>query len=230
MKKNLYQKKDKFYVAVDCIIFGFSNGKLKLLVFNRKIDPFKGSLSLIGSFVNIGESVSDASKRILEEFTGLKNVYMKELKTYSLIDRDPGYRCISIAQYALIRIGDDTKKIVEENGAKWFDIDIIPNLILDHNQMTFDALKRIEEIVRYKPIGFELLPEKFTIPQLQKLYEAIYRRTLDPRNFRKKILTFDVIIKLDEKDKLSSKKGAYLYKFDYSKYKKLQESGYNFEI
>ncbi len=227
---DLYNKKDKFYVAVDCIIFGFDAGKLKLLVFNRKIDPFKNSLSLIGSFVKIGESVADASKRILKEFTGLENVYMKELKTYSSVDRDPGYRCISVAQYALIRINANIKKIVEEKGAKWCEIDRVPKLILDHNQMTTDALNRIEQIAKHKPVGFELLPKKFTIPKLQALYEAIYRRKLDPRNFRKKILSFDVIIKLDEKDRTSSKKGAYLYKFDHKRYKKLQELGYDFEI
>ncbi|WP_299217939.1 NUDIX domain-containing protein [uncultured Aquimarina sp.] len=227
---NSYQEKDKFYVAVDCIIFGFEDGKLKLLVFNRKINPFKDSLSLIGSFVKIGESVSEASKRVLKESTGIQNVYMKELKTYSSVDRDPGFRCVSIAQYALIRINEYIKNTVKENQAAWFDIDTIPNLILDHNLMVSDALQRIEEIARYKPIGFELLPEKFTIPQLQALYEAIYRKPLDPRNFRKKILSFDVIIKLEEKDKSGSKKGAYLYKFDRIKYQRLQESGYNFEI
>ncbi len=227
---DIYNEKDKFYVAVDCIIFGFDNQKLKLLVFDRRIDPFKDSLSLIGSFVKIGESVSDAAVRILKEFTGLENVYMKELKTYGLVDRDPGYRCISVAQYALIRIDNTIKKLVEEKGARWYEIDNIPNLILDHNQMSIDALKRIEEVARYKPIGFELLPKKFTIPKLQTLYEAIYRRKFDTRNFRKKILSFDVIIKLDEKDRTTSKKGAYLYKFDYNRYRELQESGYNFEI
>ncbi len=227
---DLYSDKDKFYVAVDCIIFGFDNEKLKLLVFNRKIDPFRGSLSLIGSFVKIGESVSDASIRVLKEFTGLENVYTKELRTYSSVDRDPGYRCISVAHYALIRVNETIKKLVEEKGAKWYDIDNVPELILDHNEMTNAALKRIEQIARYKPIGFELLPKKFTIPKLQTLYEAIYRRKLDPRNFRKKILSFNIIIKLEEKDRTSSKKGAFLYKFDNTKYKKLQESGYDFEI
>ncbi len=227
---DLYDKKDKFYVAVDCIIFGFDKGKIKLLVFNRKIDPYKGALSLVGSFVRIGESVSEASIRILKEFTGLENVYMKELSTYSSVDRDPGYRCISVTQYALIRIDDKIKMLIEERGAKWLDITGIPKLILDHNEMVVDALERIQKIARYEPIGFELLPKKFTIPQLQTLYEAIYRRKLDPRNFRKKILSLDVIIKLHEKDKTGSKKGAFLYKFDYKKYTKLQEWGYNFEI
>ncbi len=228
---DLYRDKDKFYVAVDCIIFGFDDDeKLKLLVFNRKIDPFKKSLSLIGSFVQIGESVSDASIRILKEFTGLQNVYMKELKTYSSVDRDPGYRCISVAQYALIRVNDTIKTLVNQKGAQWCEIEDIPKLILDHNEMVNDSLKRIEQITKFKPIGFELLPKKFTIPKLQALYEAIYRRKLDPRNFRKKILSFGVIIKLDEKDKTTSKKGAFLYKFDHKKYTILQESGYNFEV
>lgn len=227
---DLYDSKYKFYLAIDCIIFGFDDGKLKLLVFNRKIDPFKGELSLIGSFIRVGESVQDASNRVLLEVTGLKNMYLKELKTYSAVERDPGYRCISIAQFALIRINDDIEKIVKEKKAKWFDVNAIPKLILDHNLMANDALKRLEKIARHAPIGFELLPEKFTIPQLQTLYEAIYRRKLDPRNFRKKIVSFDVIVKLEEKDKTSSKKGAFLYRFDHNKYKKLQESGYNFEV
>ncbi|GAA4270773.1 NUDIX domain-containing protein [Aquimarina gracilis] len=227
---DIYDKKDKFFVAVDCIIFGFDKGKIKLLVFNRKIDPFKGAVSLVGSFVRIGETVSEAAVRILKEFTGLENVYMKELSTYSSVDRDPGYRCISVAQYALIRIDNDIKTLIEERGAKWFDIENIPELVLDHNEMVMDALERIQKIARYEPIGFELLPKKFTIPQLQTLYEAIYRRKLDPRNFRKKILSLDVIIKLHEKDKTGSKKGAFLYKFDYKKYIDLQKSGYNFEI
>lgn len=225
-----YDHNDKFYVAVDCIILGFDNEKLKLLVFNRKISPFKGSLSLIGSFVKIGETLPDAAKRILKEFTGLENVYMRELNTYSSIERDPGYRCISVAQYALIRINNDNRTIVKENGAQWIDVNSIPSLVLDHNKMIVDALKRIEKNAKYKPIGFELLPEKFTLPQLQKLYEAIYRRKLDPRNFRKKILSYNILTKLEEKDRTGSKKGAFLYKFDYDKYQKLQELGYHFEI
>ena len=227
---NLYDNEHQFYLAIDCIIFGFDNAKIKLLVANRKIAPFKGALSLIGSFMKVGESVSDASNRILHEVTGLENVYLKELKTYSSVNRDPGYRCISIAQFALIRIDDVITKTVAKKKARWLDVDTIPQLIMDHNTMANDALKRLEQIARHKPIGFELLPKKFTIPQLQTLYEAIYQRKLDPRNFRKKILSFDVIIKLDEKDKKGSKKGAFLYKFDHLKYRELQKSGYNFEI
>lgn len=225
-----YVQQDKMYVATDCIIFGFEAGKIKLLIFKRRVKPFIDHWSLIGSFVNLDEDVEDAAKRVLEEITGLKNVFMEELKAYGAADRDPGYRCISIGQYALIRISDYDKELVEKHGAHWYEIDKLPNLVLDHNQMVADALERLKQKARYQPIGFELLPEKFTIPQLQQLYEAIYQKELDARNFRKKVLSHNVLIKLDEKDKSTSRRGAFLYKFDHRTYKKLLKSGYNFEI
>ena len=228
--KDLYQVKEKMYVATDCIIFGFQEGKLKLLVFRRRVEPLRGEWSLIGSFVRLDEDLEVAGRRVLKETTGLENVYMQQLRSYGKKDRDPGYRCISIAQYALIRIDDYDEKLVEEHGAKWFEIDHLPLLILDHNQMVHDALMQLKQNARYKPIGFELLPEKFTIPQLQALYEAIYQRELDARNFRKKVLSLHVLEKLDEKDKSGSKRGAFLYKFNYENYQKLLKSGYNFEI
>lgn len=228
--QNYYLQQDKMYVATDCIIFGFDSGKLKLLIFKRRLEPLIGEWSLIGSFVKIDEDVDEAAKRVLTEITGLKNVFMEELKTYGKADRDPGFRCISIAQYALIRIEDYDKGLVEKHGAIWHDLDEIPNLVLDHNQMLQDALGRLKRKARYQPIGFELLPEKFTIPQLQQLYEAIYQKELDTRNFRKKVLSYNVLIKLDEKDKSSSRRGAFLYKFDDINYQKLLKSGYDFEI
>jgi ADP-ribose pyrophosphatase YjhB (NUDIX family) len=228
--KDYYVQQDKMYVATDCIIFGFDAGKLKLLIFKRRVKPFIGAWSLIGSFVNLDENVKEAANRVLAEITGLKNVFMEELKSYGKADRDPGFRCISIGQYALIRIEDYDKELVEKHGAQWYDLDEIPNLVLDHNQMVQDALGRLKRKARYQPIGFELLPEKFTIPQLQQLYEAIYQKELDARNFRKKVLSYNVLIKLEEKDKLSSKRGAFLYQFDDIKYQKLLKSGYNFEI
>ncbi len=212
--EDYYVQQDKMYVATDCIIFGFDDGKLKLLIFKRRVKPFMGEWSLIGSFVKIDEDVDEAAKRVLAEITGLKNVFMEELKAYGLANRDPGYRCISIGQYALIRIEDYDRKLVEIHGAHWYDFDKIPKLVLDHNKMVMDALGRLKRKARYQPIGFELLPEKFTIPQLQQLYEAIYQIELDARNFRKKVLSYNVLQKLDEKDKASSKRGAFLYKFD----------------
>ena len=225
-----YIQEDKMYVATDCIIFGFDSVNLKLLIFKRRVKPNMGEWSLIGSFVKIDEDVAAAAQRVLKEITGLENVFMEELKSYGVAERDPGFRCISIGQYALIRINDYDRELVEKHGAHWYDIDQVPDLVLDHNQMVKDALERIKRKARYKPIGFELLPEKFTIPQLQRLYESIYQKELDGRNFRKKVLSLNVLIKLDEKDKSTSRRGAFLYKFDHKTYQKLLKSGYNFEI
>ena len=218
------------YVATDCIIFGFEDGRLKLLVFKRRVEPLRGEWTLIGSFVKLNEDVDQAAQRVLEEITGLKDIFMEQLKSYGAANRDPGYRCVSIGQYALIRINDYDKELVEKHGAHWYDIDDLPDLVLDHNQMVIDALEKLKQKARYQPLGFELLPEKFTIPQLQQLYEAIYQKELDARNFRKKALSNNVLIKLEEKDKTSSRRGAFLYKFDDKTYQKLIQSGYNFEI
>ncbi|MGB7843034.1 MAG: NUDIX domain-containing protein [Salinimicrobium sp.] len=230
IREDLYKQKDKMYVATDCIIFGFDAGSLKLLIFRRRVAPLQGEWSLIGSFVKMEEDVSAAAERVLEEITGLKNVYMEELRTYGAANRDPGYRCISIGQYALICLNDYDRELVKEHGAVWHELDEIPPLVLDHDQMVKDALEKLKRKARTQPIGFELLPEKFTIPQLQSLYEAIYQKPLDARNFRKKVMSYDVLIKLDEKDKTTSKRGAYLYKFDHRNYERLIKSGYNFEI
>ena len=230
--KDLYQQKDKMYVATDCIIFGFDfeSGKLKLLLFKRRVAPFKGEWSLIGSFVKLDEDVSAAAKRVLEEFTGLKDVFMDELKVYGAANRDPGYRCISVGQFALIRLNDYDKKLVEAHGAEWHDVDKLPALVLDHHQMVEDALGKLKRKTRFQPIGIELLPEKFTIPQLQGVYEAIFQEELDARNFRKKVLSQELLTKLEEKDKAGSKRGAYLYKFNHQRYKQLTKNGLGFGL
>lgn len=228
--KDQYSREDKMYVATDCIIFGFEEGKLKLLIFRRRVEPLKGEWSLIGSFVKLNEDVESAAQRVLKEITGLENVFMEELRVYGEANRDPGYRCVTIGQYALIRINDYDKELVEKHGAHWYYLEEVPNLVLDHDQMVKDALGRLRRKARYQPIGFELLPEKFTIPQLQQLYEAIYQTEFDARNFRKKVLSYNVLIKLDEKDKTTSRRGAFLYKFDHSNYSRLLKSGFNFEI
>ncbi len=229
-KKRTYKNQERILVAADCIVFGFSKGVLKLLVFKRRIDPLAGKWSLIGSFVDERECVTDTARRVLLQFTGLEDIFLEELKTYSDVDRDSGARCISIAQYALIRIDDYDKGQVEKLGAKWFSFDELPKLVLDHNMMVLDALKELRLKARHQPLGFELLPKKFTIPQLQSLYEAIYQRKLDDRNFRKKLLSFNLLIKLEEKDRTTSKKGAFLYQFDYDKYKGLSASGFDFVL
>ncbi|WP_423819299.1 NUDIX domain-containing protein [Salinimicrobium sp. TIG7-5_MAKvit] len=228
--RKFYEQSEKMLVATDCIIFGFDAGSLKLLLFKRRVSPLEGQWSLIGSFVKLDEDVSAAAERVLEEITGLKEVYMEELKVYGAVDRDPGYRCISVGQYALIRLNEYDKELVKEHGAVWHDVNDLPPLVLDHEQMVADALEKLKNKARYQPLGFELLPEKFTIPQLQSVYEAIFQRELDTRNFRKKVFSHNVLVKLDEKDKSSSKRGAFLYKFDHKRYSDLIKGGSDFGV
>ena len=226
----VYEGQTKILVAVDCIIFGFDAENLKILLFKRKVAPLKGSWSLIGAFIKNNLSLNDAAKQVLFESTGLKDIYLQELQTYSDIDRDPGERVISVAYYSLIRLHESELESVEKFDAHWFDLDEIPELILDHGKMVDDAIKKLRSKARYQPIGFELLPEKFTIPQLQILYQCIYQKKLDDRNFRKKILSFDILTKTTEKDKTGSKKGAFLYKFSKDKFDHFIAKGYSFEL
>lgn len=229
--KNIYyHDAPRLMVAVDCIIFGFDEDGLQILLFQRKIEPFKDRWTLIGDFVNEDESVYSAARRVLHTSTGLSNVYMKQLYCYGEPDRDIGGRVISIIYYALIRLDDQVRHSVEHHRAKWFTVDQVPSLILDHDKMVLKAMYEIKKNAKYYPIGFELLPEKFTIPQLQKLYEAMYQKPLDRRNFRKKIISMNVLKKLNEKDKTGSKKGAFLYCFDEAKYNKLLSKGHVFEM
>lgn len=228
--KNAYKNQEKILVAVDCIIFGFDSQQLKLLLFKRKVAPLKGAWSLIGAFVSENLSLNDTAKQVVFDLTGLNNIFLEELQTYSKVDRDPGERVISVAHYSLIRINDFDINSVEKYDAHWFNIDEIPELIIDHKQMVDDAILKIRKKTRYQPIGFELLPEEFTIPQLQILYECIYQKKLDDRNFRKKILSFDILTKTAQKDKSGSKKGAFLYKFNKEKFNSFISKGYNFEL
>tara|TARA_R110002020_G_scaffold1998_1_gene9127 strand:- start:35422 stop:36135 length:714 start_codon:yes stop_codon:yes gene_type:complete len=226
----IYNVQQKILVAVDCIIFGFDSKNLKLLLFKRKVEPLKGSWSLIGAFIRNDLSISDGAKQILKEGTGLEDIYLEELGTYGDVQRDPGERVISIAHYSLIRIDDFDLEHVEKYDAKWFDLNGIPELILDHRMMVDDAIVALRNKAKHRPIGFDLLPRYFTIPELQTLYECIYQRPLDSRNFRKKILSLDILTKTNKKDKSGSKKGAFLYCFKKAKFELLISKGYNFEI
>lgn len=210
---NKYRPEQSIAIAVDCIIFGFDSKDLKLLLFRRKTEPLKGSWSLIGELIDNDISLDQSAKDILYRLSGLENVFLKQLKTYGQVDRDPLERVISVAYYSLIRIDEFNLQSLENHHAKWFDFDQIPDLILDHGQMVDDAIKSLRSSVRYNPLGFELLPEYFTIQQLQTLYESIYRTAFDPGNFRKKMLSLDILERTAKKDKTSSKKGAFLYRF-----------------
>lgn len=225
-----YKSAPQHLVAVDSIVFGFDNDDLKILLIKRPVEPQKGDWSLMGGFVQEGESLDSAAKRVLLKLTGLSDVYLEQLYSFGEVDRDPGARVISVAYYSLIKINEYDKEVVKRNGAEWFKASEYPTLVFDHNDMVQMAINKIRRKCLTQPIGFELLPEKFTIPQLQSLYEAILMKSLDKRNFRKKMLSMDLLDKLDEKDKLNSKKGAYLYKFNKFKYETLSQQGFIFEL
>lgn len=227
---NYYSEEPKFLVAVDCVIFGFDNDRLKLLLVRRGREPQLGGWSLMGGFLQNHETLENAAQRILTKWTGLENVFLEQFFNFSDINRDPGERVLSVAFYALIKIDESDKELTKNYKAEWIDIDKIPELIFDHGKMVKMALDIVKHKCRFEPIGFELLPEKFTIPQLQKLYEAIFQQKLDNANFRKKILSMKILRKLNEKEREFSKRGAFYYQFDQEKYKKLNESGSLFEI
>ena len=215
-----YNINPQFYVSVDCIIFGFDKGSLKLLLLKRNFEPAKGSWSLMGGFVQDGESVDDAAKRVLAELTGLENVYMEQVGTFGEVDRDPGERVISVAYYALININEYDRNLVQQHNAHWAEINEIPPLVFDHPQMVKQARIMLQKKASSEPIGFNLLPSLFTLFQLQSLYDAIYGEPLDKRNFRKRVADLNYIEKTDKIDKTGSKRGAALYKFNENAYRK----------
>lgn len=215
---NSYSSADKVLLAVDCIIFGFDHEGLKILLIKRDFEPEKGKWSLIGGFLKRDEILDNAAIRILSTYTGLSDIYMEQLHAYSEIDRDPVDRTISVSYYALINIENHNAELIENYHAQWFSVADGPNLIFDHNQMVKHAIKRLRYRTSIKPIGFELLPEKFTMRQLLELYEAILSKELDKRNFISKINSLEILNKLDEKDMQSSRKGSYLYTFNKEKY------------
>jgi ADP-ribose pyrophosphatase YjhB (NUDIX family) len=209
-----YSEHSKVWVSVDCIIFGFDENKLKVLIGRRQMDPGRGQWSLYGGFVSAEESIDMAAERTLLELTGLHNIYMRQVGAFGNVDRDPGERVISIAYYALINVKDYSEKLRTEHGVEWVNIEELPQLYSDHNQMVSEAWHQIKQRMRSEPIGFRLLPQLFTLTQLQRLYEAVGGEEIDKRNFRKRIKEMDFIEKTELIDKLSSKRGAYLYRFN----------------
>ena len=229
---NYYSHHPKLLVAVDSIIFGFNENEhdLKLLLLKRNFQPEEGNWSLMGGFVAPDENLDDAAKRIVTQLTGLNDVYMEQLYTFGDINRDSGGRIVSVAYFSLIKINEHDSKLVKEHGAFWVPLAELPTLIFDHNEMVQKALRKLRIRARTQPIGFELLPEKFTIPQIQRLYEAIYQFPFDKRNFRRKLLAMDLLEKLDEKEKTTSRKGAFYCCFNQKKYDELVERGFNFDL
>ncbi|MEO6731727.1 MAG: NUDIX domain-containing protein [Ferruginibacter sp.] len=213
-----YLQQKRFVFAVDCIIFGFDGQELKLMVIQRGFEPFKGQWSLVGGFVRETESAEDAAGRVLKELTGLDGLYMEQLHAFSAIDRDTVERTISIAYFALIDIHKYKKQIIEHYHPAWFSINELPDLIFDHKKIVELAKEKLRYKAALHPLLFEMLPDKFTMPQLQNLYECVYDTHFDKGNFNRKLLSTKLLMKLKDKDKGGSKKGAFYYKLDTKKY------------
>ncbi len=203
----------KYYVAVDCVVFGYEQGNLKLLLYHRGFEPAKGRWSLMGGFVGEKESSDEAARRILKSITGLEDVYLEQVQVYTDPKRDPEDRVVSIGYVALIRLDKHNFDKVREHGAHWWPLKSLPELIFDHKEMVDTALSKLQLKAGMELIGDELLPGKFTLLQLRCLYEAIFQRKLDTGNFRKKVLALNVLERLEEKNTTESRRGAYYFKF-----------------
>ncbi len=227
-----YAVQDKNLVAVDCVIFGYDiwDKELKLLLVKRKFEPEYGKWSLPGGFVKKDEDVLDAACRVLHQLTGFEDVYMEQSYAWGDVRRDSGGRVITISHFALIKTHELDPVMIEANAANWRSISRLPKLIFDHKKIVERAHQEMIDRIKVKPVGFELLPEKFTLVQLQDLYEAIYQRNIDKRNFRKKIISMNLLEKLDEKEKETSKKGAYYYRFIPSRYEDFKRQGFYFNL
>ncbi len=218
-------------VTTDCAIFGYEEGGLRVLLIERSIEPFIGKWALPGGFVNMDETAEECAKRILLKETCLENIFMEQLFTFSKVERDPRFRVISIGYFALVRLSDyDAKAGMDTSNIQWFGINELPELAFDHAEILKQALNRVKGKIKYQPIGFELLPEKFTLPDLRNLYEVILQTPIDDRNFRKKILGYDLLIDTGEQLRGAKNRAPKLYRFNKEKYESLTKDGFYFEL
>jgi len=218
-------------LTVDCVVFGLDESELKVLLIQRGLAPFKGKWALPGGFVRVDETVDAAARRELLEETGLKNVFLEQLYTFGTVNRDPRERVVSVAYYSLVKLAEHPAAgATDASDAAWFPVAKPPELAFDHSEILNSALERLRGKVRYEPIGFELLPEKFTLSQLQHLYEVVLHTELDKRNFRKKILSMGLLLPLKEKVRTGAHRPAQLFRFDARKYASLKKRGFHFEL
>jgi ADP-ribose pyrophosphatase YjhB (NUDIX family) len=215
-----YQNQTRLLAAIDCIVFGFDGVKLNILLIRRGFEPEQNKWSLMGGFVQPDESADDAASRIVKLLTGLEGIYLEQFHTFSHPTRDPIERTISIAYFSLIDIHQYEQQISDTYHAEWFPLNALPALIFDHQQMVAMARQELRYKAALHPILFELLPDKFTLPLLQSLFEDVYETRFDKGNFSRKIMSSGLVIKQKEKDKEGSKKGAFYFKLDKKRYRK----------
>lgn len=218
-------------LTVDCVVFGLDDDDLKVMLIRRGGEPFKGRWALPGGFVRVDESVDDAARRELREETGITGVFLEQLYTFGEVRRDPRERVVSVAYYALCNLGEhQIAATTDADDAKWFAVGDTPRLAFDHDEILEKAVARLRAKVRYEPIGFELLPGKFTLSQLQRLYEKVLGRPLDKRNFRKKVESMGIVVETGELQQDVAHRAARLFRFDEERYRKLKRRGFHFEI
>ncbi len=218
-------------LAVDCVVFGLDVTDLKVLLIQRKLAPFQHAWALPGGFVHLDETLDEAAARELREEAGVTDVYLEQLYTFGTIDRDPRERVVTIAYYALAKLGDHRiRAATDAVGVGWFALDDLPKLAFDHATIVARAHERLRGKVRYAPVGFELLPPRFSLTQLQRLYEIILGADLDKRNFRKKLLAMDLLVETDELEQGVRHRAARLYRFDRRKYDRLTKQGFEFSL
>ena len=221
----------QFGLSVDCVVFGYNQGKIQVLLIELNAEPFKGSWALPGDLVSLDLDLKEAANSVLYSLTGLKSVFLEQFHTFGKVNRHPAGRVATVGYYALIN-GDKYHPIASSwaKSTSWFDINNLPELAFDHEQILEYGIKTIKRRVRYKPVGFELLPKKFTLRELQDLYEAFLGYKLDKPNFRKKILSMDLLVQLDELQENVAHRPAKLFKFDENRYVELKKRGFNFEL
>lgn len=208
-----YESHPRFFVSVDCIIFGLKAGRLSVLLTRRAFEPERGKWSLMGGFVEEDESVDASARRVVSQLTGLDNVYMHQVGAFGRVDRDPGERVVSVAYFVLIDTNDVDETKLRAHGAYWRDLDDLPELGFDHPEMIHESREYLRQLIQVEPLVFKLLPELFTLTQVQSLYELILGATVDKRNFRKHILETGYIEQTEMIDKSTSRRGARLYRF-----------------
>jgi 8-oxo-dGTP diphosphatase len=219
-------------LAVDCVVFGLDETDLKVLLIQRRLQPFQHAWALPGGFVRVEETVDDAARRELAEEAGVTDVYLEQLYTFGTpLDRDPRERVVTVAYYALAKLSDHRiRAATDAMGVGWFALDDLPKLAFDHSEIVTVAHERLRGKVRYAPVGFELLPPRFSLTQLQRLYEIILGTDLDKRNFRKKILSMDLLVETEEYEQGVRHRAARLYRFDRRKYDRLAKQGFELSI
>jgi 8-oxo-dGTP diphosphatase len=218
-------------LSIDCLIFGFRNSELDILLIKHAEGISKGRWALPGGWIRYNESVDNAASRLLTSLTGVSNIFLEQLRVFGEVNRYPGKRVITIAYYALINASNYSLSAgFTASDAQWYKIGDVPRLPYDHNKILRYGFQYLKHKVRHEPIGFNLLPKKFTLHHIQKLYEAILETELDKPNFRRKLLNMNLLVPCDEKQQDVSHRAANFYRFDKKIYKQLTESGFTFEL